>query len=98
MTFGKPALVSHIATEMSVSKAKAKKFVEAMFSGITKALKEEKEARFAGFGAFVVKEVGERQGRNPRTGKPLHLPAIKRITFRAGKELKERVNGKAMNT
>ena len=98
MTFGKPALVSYIATELSVSKAKAQKFVDALFSGITKALKEGEEVRFSGFGTFLVRELGEREGRHPITGKPLHLPAMKRITFRAGKDMKERVNGKAMNT
>jgi len=40
-----------------------------------------------------VKSVPERQGVNPRTGKPMTIKATKRIRFSAGKTLKEAVNG-----
>lgn len=47
---------------------------------------------FVGFGKFGVKDVEERNGRNPRTGEDIVIPAHKFPYFRAGKVLKDVVN------
>jgi DNA-binding protein HU-beta len=49
------------------------------------------ELRFVGFGAFSVQDVAAREGRNPQTGAPLHIPATKRVKFSAGKDLDEAI-------
>ncbi len=46
-----------------------------------------------GFGAFSVRQRGARKGRNPRTGEPVRVPAKAVPFFKAGKELRARVNG-----
>lgn len=48
--------------------------------------------KIQGFGVFEVVDVPARQGRNPRTGKSIHIPAHKSVKFRPGKELREAVN------
>lgn len=46
-----------------------------------------------GFGAFSVRKRDARKGRNPRTGEPVNVPAKAVPFFKAGKELRARVNG-----
>ena len=48
--------------------------------------------KIQGFGTFEVLDVPERQGRNPRTGESIPIPAHKAVKFRPGKELREAVN------
>lgn len=48
--------------------------------------------KIQGFGVFEVVDVPERQGRNPRTGESIPIPAHKAVKFRPGKELREAVN------
>ena len=47
-----------------------------------------------GFGTFEVKERAAREGRNPATGETIKIKASKAPAFKAGKELKEKVNSK----
>ena len=49
-------------------------------------------AKKGGLGAFHVKHYGAYQGRNPKTGEPIAVRAKRGLLFRAGKELKDRVN------
>ena len=46
-----------------------------------------------GFGTFGLKERAARKGRNPQTGQEIDIPAAKLPNFKAGKQLKEAVNG-----
>ena len=48
--------------------------------------------KIQGFGVFEVVDVPARQGRNPRTGESIPIPAHKAGKFRPGKELREAVN------
>ena len=86
-------LVAHVAAAAGLSKADAGKAVEAVFAGITDALRRDEEARFTGFGTFRVGETAAREGRNPRTGEAIQIAAGKAPRFSAGKELKDAVNG-----
>jgi DNA-binding protein HU-beta len=86
-------LVAHVAAAAGLSKADAGKAVEAVFAGITDALKKGEEARFIGFGTFKVSETAAREGRNPRTGEAIQIAAGKAPKFSAGKEFKDAVNG-----
>ncbi len=88
----KAELIEYVAKEAELTKADAQKAVEAMFGGITATLKQGKEARFVGFGTFVVSERAATTGRNPRTGESIKIPASKSAKFKAGKELKDAVN------
>ena len=51
------------------------------------------EVPFPGLGKLVVVETKARQGRNPRTGAPVQVPAGRKVKFRPGKELTEALKG-----
>ncbi|MCK5295651.1 MAG: integration host factor subunit beta [Alphaproteobacteria bacterium] len=66
--------------------------VNTVFNEITDALTRGARVELRGFGAFSVKKRDARQGRNPRTGKTVHVEAKVVSVFKAGKKLREKVN------
>lgn len=66
--------------------------LSAMLKIIKSTLISEGKVKFVGFGVFEVVNMTARQGRNPRTGEEIILPAHKAVKFRPGKELREAVN------
>ncbi len=88
----KTDLIDHVAESAGLSKADAGKAVEAIFDGITAALKSGDEVRLVGFGTFAVSERAASEGRNPRTGEKISIKASKQPKFKAGKGLKDSVN------
>ena len=87
----KQELVDHVATETGSSKAAAAAALDAVLDGITQALKKGDEVRLVGFGTFAVSERAKSEGRNPRTGEKIEIPASKQPKFKAGKGLKDAV-------
>ncbi|RMF70590.1 MAG: HU family DNA-binding protein [Alphaproteobacteria bacterium] len=86
-------LISKVADATGLSKAEAAKAVDAVFSTITDALKSGDDVRLVGFGTFSVATRAATTGRNPRTGETIQIPASKQPKFKAGKQLKDAVNG-----
>lgn len=85
-------LVAAVASGTGLSKADASKAVDSVFGAITDALKSGDEVRLVGFGTFSVAERAASEGRNPRTGEKIQIPASKQPKFKAGKGLKDAVN------
>lgn len=85
-------LVAAVAEATGLSKADANKAVDAVFDGITGALKKGDEVRLVGFGTFGVAERAASEGRNPRTGEKITIAASKQPKFKAGKGLKDSLN------
>lgn len=85
-------LVAAVATSTGLSKADASKAVDGVFSAITDSLKSGDEVRLVGFGTFSVAQRAASEGRNPRTGEKIDIPASKQPKFKAGKGLKDAVN------
>jgi len=67
--------------------------VNTIFETIEEALRTGDRVELRGFGAFSVRVREARKGRNPRTGETVHVPAKAVPFFKAGKELRARVNG-----
>ena len=88
----KADLVDHVSASVNLSKADAAAALEAVMSGITKALKRGEDVRLVGFGTFAPKYREAGVGRNPKTGEKLELPASKSATFKAGQVLKDELN------
>lgn len=88
----KQDLVSKVAAEADLSKAKAAQAVDAVVNAIKGELQGGGDVRLVGFGTFSVAQRAATTGRNPRTGEPIKIPASKQPKFKAGKELKEAVN------
>lgn len=92
MKVKKQDIINSVADKMDCSKVEAEKFVEAVLDSITEPLIKGDEVGLVGFGTFHVQHRKERKGRNPQNGKPMTIPALKSPAFRAGKNLKEKVN------
>jgi integration host factor subunit beta len=71
------------------------RIVQTVFDEIADALSEGNRVELRGFGAFSVKNRTARTGRNPRTGSAVSVDAKRVPYFKTGKELRERLNGKA---
>lgn len=89
----KVELIERVAAEARLTKADAKKAVEAVFGGILEALQNGEVVKVAGFGAFEVKDRIARDGMNPVTKEKIHIPAQRAITYHAAKPAKDAVNG-----
>lgn len=85
----KQNLIDHIAANADISKAAASKAIDAFTDAITQAMKKEETVSLVGFGSFAVKQRAAREGRNPKTGQLLKIPASKSVGFKAGKALKD---------
>ena len=88
----KGELIEAVATAADLTKADATKAVEAFVDTVTKALKKGDQVAIVGFGSFSVKSRAARQGRKPKTGDPINIPASRVPGFKAGKALKDAVN------
>ncbi len=86
-------LISRVAGGAGLSKADAGRAVNSVFDSIATSLANGSEVRLVGFGTFSVANRAASQGRNPRTGERIWIPASKQPKFRAGKALKGAVNG-----
>ena len=89
----KAELVTHVATEASVTRATAERLVGAVFSAIADVLAREEPVAIAGFGTFATRSRAARRGRNPRTGEPVAVPASTVPSFKAAKARREAFNG-----
>ncbi|MBG51913.1 MAG: HU family DNA-binding protein [Alphaproteobacteria bacterium] len=85
-------LIAVVADQSGLSKADATKAVDCVFDTITASLKGGDEVRLVGFGTFNVTRRAASEGRNPRTGEKIQIPASNQPKFKAGKGLKDAVN------
>jgi len=88
----KQELIEAIASNAELTKADAKKALDAFIHTTTTALKKGDRVALVGFGSFGISERSARTGRNPQTGKEIKIKAKKVVKFKAGAELAETVN------
>ena len=86
-------LAAAVAARTSMSKAAAGEAVDAVFDSITATLRGGGDVSILGFGKFAVSNRAATTGRNPQTGAPMHIPASRQAKFKAGKGLKDALNG-----
>lgn len=90
----KSELITKLAAEYShLRQEDLERVVNVILDEIADALAKGDRVELRGFGAFSVREREARKGRNPRTGEPVEVPAKTVPFFKAGKELRARVNG-----
>ncbi len=89
----KSELIAKVAKDTRLTRGAAGEAIEATIENIMRALRQGDDVRLVGFGTFTVSRRRAGEARNPQTGKTIRLPASKRARFRAGKLLKEAVNG-----
>ncbi len=87
----KTELINAIADNANLSKADAKKALEATLDAIAEALKKGDKIALVGFGTFSVSERPSRTGINPRTKEQITIAAKKIAKFKAGAELENAI-------
>ena len=88
-------LVDNVASATGQPKSEVSRTLSALIYTVTGALSKGDKVTLVGFGTFERRMRKARTGRNPRTLAPLRIAAAKVPAFRAGKELKDIVNGRA---
>ena len=68
--------------------------VETILEEMTDALERGENVKISGFGTFLLRDKGERIGRNPKTGVEVPITPRRVLTFRASQMLKDRIAGK----
>ena len=86
-------LIDAIAGQADISKAAAGRALDGALEAVKEALQKGDMVTLVGFGTFYVGKRAARNGRNPRTGKTIKIAAASLPKFRAGKSLKEAVQG-----
>ena len=87
----KAELIEAIASEANMTKADAKKALDAFIKTTSKSLKKGDRISLVGFGSFSVSKRAARKGRNPQSGKEIQIPAKKVVKFKPGSELADMV-------
>lgn len=89
----KTELISAVAEATEVSKKDTAAVIDATLKTIAKAMTDGEKVQLIGFGTFETRTRGERNGKNPQTGEKIKIVACKAPAFKAGKALKDQVNG-----
>ena len=87
----KGQLVDRMAKSAGIFKSAADKALNGFMEAVTESLNTGEKVTLVGFGTFSVTERKARTGRNPRTGKPMEIPAKKVVKFRPGTKLSESI-------
>jgi integration host factor subunit beta len=91
----KADLVEEVARVSEVTKKHSEAIVNTVFDSIVQALQRDDKIELRGFGSFRIRQRRSRQGRNPKTGDKVDVPAKRIPYFKPGKELKELINSAA---
>jgi integration host factor subunit beta len=88
----KAELVEEVARVSELTKKHSEVIVNTVFDSIIEALRKDEKIELRGFGSFRIRQRRSRQGRNPKTGDKVDVPAKRIPYFKPGKELKELIN------
>ncbi len=88
----KAELVEEVARVSDLTKKHSESIVNTVFDSIIEALQKDEKIELRGFGSFRIRQRRSRQGRNPKTGDKVDVPAKRIPYFKPGKELKELIN------
>ena len=89
----KSGLIEEVARRTPhISKKDTEVVVNTIFESMIESLRDGERIEIRGFGSFRLRERASRQGRNPKTGETVFVPAKKVPYFKPGKDLKELIN------
>jgi integration host factor subunit beta len=92
-TVTKSELIERISQKLKLPNGKAEQIVNTVFDSMVAALQRGEGIEIRGFGSFTVRHYKAYEGRNPRTGEPVHVAPKRLPFFKVGKDLRERING-----
>lgn len=88
----KGELVDKVSEKANITKKQADAVLTAAIEAIMEAVSQGDKVTLVGFGSFEPRDRKEREGRNPKTGEVMQIPATKVPAFSAGKLFKEMVS------
>lgn len=89
----KSQLIKQLSIKTELSATDSETVVKTVFEEISASLENGRRVELRGFGTFGLKERKGRDGRNPKTGESVNVAPKRVMFFKAGKELRERVDG-----
>ena len=95
MATTKKDLVDRIAESTGAQQSLVKKVVQHFFDEIIAELAKGNRLEFRDFGILETRATPPRMAQNPKTLEKIHVPARRRVVFRAGRAVKEQLNSKA---
>lgn len=90
-TLTRAAIADAIHRELGLSRAESLAMVESILDHMSTALEKGEHVKISGFGTFLLRDKGERIGRNPKTGIEVPITPRRVMTFRASQMLKDRI-------
>ena len=90
-TLTRADLAESLHREIGLSRAESAKIVEQILVEMCSALARGENVKISGFGTFVLRDKGERVGRNPKTGIEVPIAPRRVLTFRASHMMRERI-------
>ncbi|MCJ2186148.1 integration host factor subunit alpha [Novosphingobium beihaiensis] len=91
-TLTRAEIAESIHRKLGLSRSESLAMVEAILQHMTSALSEGENVKISGFGTFLLRDKGERIGRNPKTGVEVPITPRRVMTFRASQMLKDRIS------
>jgi integration host factor subunit beta len=89
----KSELIETVASRVnSFSRKDIEIIIDTLFDSMSGSLSKGEKVEIRGFGSFKIKERDGRQGRNPKSGENIYIESKRVPFFKAGKEIKERIN------
>lgn len=92
-TLTRAEIAEAIHRKLGLSRSEALAMVEAILQHMCTALSDGENVKISGFGTFLLRDKGERIGRNPKTGVEVPITPRRVLTFRASQMLKDRIAG-----
>jgi integration host factor subunit alpha len=92
-TLTRADLADVIHRKVGLSRAESLDMVESILGHMCDAMSDGENVKISGFGTFLLRDKGERIGRNPKTGIEVPITPRRVMTFRASKMLKDKVSG-----
>lgn len=90
-TLTRADLAEAVHREVGLSRAESAGMVEQILTNMCEALARGENVKISGFGSFVLREKGERVGRNPKTGVEVPIAPRRVLTFRASQMMRDRI-------
>jgi len=92
-TLTRAAIAEAVHKKLGISRAESLAMVESIIDHMGDALERGENVKISGFGTFLLRDKGERIGRNPKTGVEVPITSRRVMTFRASQMLKDKIAG-----
>ena len=94
----KAGVIDAVAKSLDCSKSSADVYVNTILETIKEGVRDTGKVQLMGFGTFEARQTKAREGRNPRPGEPMMIKASTRCAFKVGKQFKEMLCAKTLET